>query len=904
MKQNRSRLYIFLLLQLICVPVFAQQEQPYNRFQFHTYQWQVLKTDAFNIYYSKGTDTLCNYLKSILPTAIAKVKKNMLEDVMRSPNIIIYPSIDQLYESNIGSYELQQYTFPTFVSKASRILLAYNGSYTELEGQTYEALARYEWETQIPIGVKEQAKSKKDEVPFWFKEGAIKYFAHNWPITAEQTFSRSFEDKPFNNWLEIQAYEPRLAGQAFCYYLSMHYQKKVVAQAYFQLKKGKSLPRAIRLVTKHTLDSLQNQCFAFYKQRFELKTEKTTQTPITITHKKGIVQQVVISPDKHYIAYVCTRYSNRTVYIYDINTKRTKKINIYQLPPWLDDHSKDQYPLLELNNNDLNIAIPIKGKICIRQYDVNGKLRNTDKLKGADGIYHFETTTTNNTYHLAAYRKGQNGNVSYNTNTDKYSLGTTTGKALMADFKTINDSIYIYNQIEKEWIDKNKQYPIDTPKAWLKDYLTIKREQAKEDSILKKAKDTTYYFLDDVFAASQKNKKSNKDTTKKKTTEKAEPYVLQLHSAYFSAKVNNDYLINRYQPFLNYQGSFKFPEVSGMAQGGFADLFENHHFSMAYAIPSGTEGSDFFAKYENTAKKLDWGLMYYRKVASIQPDQNRNWTDENGNPYPNTAKVKTHYYELSFHYPLSYYASIDFQQAIRQDKTVFLATDKYSLDFNPIQSAWSITTLSYTLNKLKPTLPYLFKGFKANATMDVFKGFTQQEATVLGTTLNLSFHQPLYKYITLVTQLHTGYSGGDQKVLYNLGGTDNNVTPRVDTTVHFKQTAPYAFQTLVTPFRGYYQNSLYGNEYLLFNADIYFPIFQTLIPIETALPSINNLQLGIFTDAATAKETWQSNPNNGKWKQSYGLSARTSLAGYPIRVDVAWPGFSKQAVLYFSLSLK
>jgi outer membrane protein assembly factor BamA len=87
---------------------------------------------------------------------------------------------------------------------------------------------------------------------------------------------------------------------------------------------------------------------------------------------------------------------------------------------------------------------------------------------------------------------------------------------------------------------------------------------------------------------------------------------------------------------------------------------------------------------------------------------------------------------------------------------------------------------------------------------------------------------------------------------------------------------------------------------------VYFPIFQTLIPLETPLSFINNLQLGMFSDLATANETWNNaNPNNNTWFWSYGLSARTTLAGYPIRVEVAWPGmFSKQPVWYFSLNLR
>ena len=47
------------------------------------------------------------------------------------------------------------------------------------------------------------------------------------------------------------------------------------------------------------------------------------------------------------------------------------------------------------------------------------------------------------------------------------------------------------------------------------------------------------------------------------------------------------------------------------------------------------------------------------------------------------------------------------------------------------------------------------------------------------------YHQPLYKYITLVTRAQVGQSGGESYMLYNIAGMDNNVTIKVDSNVHF-----------------------------------------------------------------------------------------------------------------------
>ena len=476
----------------------------------------------------------------------------------------------------------------------------------------------------------------------------------------------------------------------------------------------------------------------------------------------------------------------------------------------------------------------------------------------------------------------------------------------IVSYEASNDSLFIFFNKADDWI-RNNTINIADSSRWLIDYTKRVHAIAEEDSILKAAKNETHTILEQalITESGKQYSKKSQDSIKhllEYDSKKIKPYVLQLHKAYFSAKVSNDYFINRYQPYLNYQGQYKFPELGGLLQGGLSDLLENHHFNIGFRLPISTEGSDFFFHYENTSKKIDWGLSFFRKVESQQPDSKRDWKDENGRPFPNFTKIKTHYYELSLTYPLTYESALSMQTAVRRDRTIFLATDKYSLDFENIESVWSITTLSYKLNKLRPTLPMLNKGYEVKGILDVFKGFSQKELFLMGNTLHVAYHLPIYKYITLVTQVHGGYSGGDANVLYNLGGIDNNLTQRIDSNVHFSQDAPYAFINLVTPFRGYLQNRLYGYSYALVNYDLYFPIFQTLIPIETPLPSINNLQLGLFSDIANAWRDEKS--NNNSWKYSFGMSARTILAGYPLRIDVAWPGtFSKEPLWYFSLKL-
>lgn len=1022
---NKRRKYLFcrhfFMIVLLCfgfITGTAQvtKEQPYNRFQYHKFKWRTFHTEAFHVYFPYGNDSLGKFIVAELPEAIERVKHRMVTNLFETPNIIIYPSPDQLYESNIGMYEIEEKTLPTFVKTGNRIVLFYNGSYVDLKAQIYEAIVRSIWESQLKSDIAEQAKgANKSAIPFWFSEGAIRYFAHQWPVQAEDELRRSFENNNFQNWHEVIAYQPRLSGQAFCYYLTDQYYEQAVMQLFGQLKKKKDLRRSIRLIAKRELDSLYVLCFDYYNQRFSRQLQDSSQIQIetsAVPHKKGIIKTVLSDEDGKNVTYVLSRNNNRTVFNYNIPSGKTNKVSTYKLPPWINDYSKDQYPLVKnQGQNSLMVTQPIKGKLSVNQFSPLGGKYGQNNITGIDGVTNIQTTQSGQ-YLLSGYRKGQSDIVEYDANREKYSpytsdryddgylaMNTTnkvyftttrpmeatndtvtppiaqgiytvngkdvlgivrdtlpyivwdkpiviSGTELLAThtrygtecfalvntnnraiqtlkeyqpiqylqaqqqintYRNNSDSIWITQEPFREWAKKNTSE--DTNSRWLMDYRKRAAIRAKEDSLLMASKLNSITFLKDVLIpkGAKEQDEKRKDSTEASllfNPKKVKPYILQLHSAYFSVKANNDYLINRYQPYLNYQGQFKFPEIGAMIQAGFTDLFENHHIGIGFRIPTATEGSDFFVNYRNTKKNLDWGLIYFRKVETVQPDAQRMWVNEEGLTYPGLAKVKTHYYELSLQYPITYYLSIGLDQAFRYDRTIFLATEKYSLVFDDIKSLWSITTLSLKQNKLRPTIPLLYRGYTAKLFIDGFKGFSQNGDALYGVNVKAEHHQPIYRYITLVTKAQAGHSGGGSNILYNVAGIDNNATVRVDSTVHFSQKAPYAFQSLITPFRGHLQNSLYGNQYAVFNVDLYFPLFQTLIPIETPLSFVNLLQLGLFSDVGTAKETWQKPQVSNGVLWSYGLSARSKLAGYPIRFDIAWPGtFSKKPVWYFSLSL-
>ncbi|MER3464888.1 MAG: hypothetical protein C4329_11215 [Chitinophagaceae bacterium] len=145
---------------------------------------------------------------------------------------------------------------------------------------------------------------------------------------------------------------------------------------------------------------------------------------------------------------------------------------------------------------------------------------------------------------------------------------------------------------------------------------------------------------------------------------------------------------------------------------------------------------------------------------------------------------------------------------------------------------------------------------------------------------------------------------------------DNKPAPDID----------YAYQTLAVNLRGFKQNVANGNNNIVLNSEIRMPVFSTLLnrPINNAF--LRNFQIVQFIDLGTA---WNGNYNSlarpsitytdpnspqvavkieaggiGPFAGGYGFGARSTLLGYFVKFDVAWPMnvfFKGKPVTYLAL---
>ncbi|RYE24151.1 MAG: hypothetical protein EOP51_08285 [Sphingobacteriales bacterium] len=408
---------------------------------------------------------------------------------------------------------------------------------------------------------------------------------------------------------------------------------------------------------------------------------------------------------------------------------------------------------------------------------------------------------------------------------------------------------------------------------------------------------------------------------------KAQPYRLSFRPDFFTVRLDNTVLFNKYQSVQQNGGRYNNPDLGGMITVGLDDAMENHRFTGGFRLPLNFSGNTYFLQYENFKRRVDWALLFLR--TSNMTSSVVTFVDSANNPVAQQEvilKTNTNYLQGTVSYPFDRVRSVRMHLGLRQDQLNLRAENALGLA-NPEKpnQYWVNSRVEYIFdNTVRPALN-IYNGFRYKFFAEYMYQLNGDVGGFYNLGLDFRYYKKLYKNVIWANRLAGAHSAGDQKILYNLGGVDNWMMPKYSEYVPVRPTENYAFQALATNLRGYEQNSRNGNTYAVYNTEIRVPVFSTFIkkPIQSAF--IRNFQAIAFVDAGSAWNGLVPNADalrndrilydpslspvqltitdeTGGIGVGYGAGARTNVFGYFLRLDAAWniEGRTKP-IWYFSI---
>lgn len=380
------------------------------------------------------------------------------------------------------------------------------------------------------------------------------------------------------------------------------------------------------------------------------------------------------------------------------------------------------------------------------------------------------------------------------------------------------------------------------------------------------------------------------------------------------SQLDNSFLGTNYQRFAGGSSPIYLnPGLNVLFKIGLSDLFEDKRIVAGFRI-SGALDNEYLLSWENRTKKIDKQLVLHRQ----------SFLKVNG--YAGVSKIQTHDARYTWKLPFSEVAATKFSLMYRNDRTVFASVSDESLARPHVYDNYGGAKLEYIFDNTRKRGLNLFNGTRFKLWCEYWRMIKEEQHDLLTFGFDFRNYKKIHRELIWANRLAGASSWGSDRLIYYMGGVDNWVNPQFDRSINIVKPEQYQFQTLATNMRGFKQNIRNGNNFVVLNSELRWPIFRYLLNRPIRSDFIHNFQIVTFGDVGMAwydvnpyseenvlnKNVYPGNPitltiYNQKEPivGGYGFGLRSRLLGYFIRVDFAWGVDDKKVqkgMTYLSLS--
>ena len=395
---------------------------------------------------------------------------------------------------------------------------------------------------------------------------------------------------------------------------------------------------------------------------------------------------------------------------------------------------------------------------------------------------------------------------------------------------------------------------------------------------------------------------------------KQENYYVNFSIDQVTSQLDASYLSQTYQKFTGYYVN---PGINGFLKIASSDLFEDYRISAGMRMGFNLN-NEYFISIERRKKLWDKQLFLHRLSLPSVSD----------NGY--TVKVLTHDAQYKLKYPINEVSSIAGTLSYRNDRTVSVSVDDPSLKQANAYDNWTGLKMEYVFDNTRPKGLNLYNGWRLKVFSEYYRGINihslEKRQDMVNAGFDIRHYLKLHRDLIWANRIAGASSWGTDRICYYLGGVDNQIAPKFNGQEQIKHPESYGFQTIATNMRGFTQNARNGNNFVVINSELRFPIFKYLANHPLRSDILNTFQIIPFFDVGmcwygtnpfskentTNQYSFYNNPikviiNEPKQPiiAGYGCGLRSRVFGYFIRLDLSWglDNYTRQnKVFYFSLT--
>ena len=382
----------------------------------------------------------------------------------------------------------------------------------------------------------------------------------------------------------------------------------------------------------------------------------------------------------------------------------------------------------------------------------------------------------------------------------------------------------------------------------------------------------------------------------KDTIQRPNNYYVELFADQLMSQIDFTSMNYSYQPFSGGTSPIYLNSGFNVFLGTkMKDLMEDYKIELGVKLNTTLINNEYMLRFSDYSKRLDKSITLHRYV-----------TDNYSKFYYRTFTNEA-FYTLS--YPFSEILSLRGTAIYRLDHQVNLAIDDYSLADKDVYDNWGGIRAELVYDNSKKLGTNLLVGSRGKIFAEYYQRIARNTNNMVVVGFDYRHYTRISRNFIWANRVAGSSSFGQQKLIYYMGGVDNWILASFDNGTSIDYTQNYAYQTLATNMRGFRQNIRNGNNFVVLNSELRFPVFSYFMDRPINMKFIKDFQIVAFGDLGTAWTGWNPyDPSNSLYNTQIsdgnlditvtelkeplvggiGFGLRTTLLGYFIRGDVAW----------------
>ena len=330
----KKSLFVFLfVLFIVGQNAHGQYYFGRNKIQYNNFEWYVLKTEHFDIYYYPEMRELAE-----IGAAYAEETYHLLEDkfnhnILRRIPLIFYATHAHFQETNTIPYIVPEGVGGFFEFLKGRVVVPANGSVSQFKRVLRHELVHVFTHSKTNRILKDHKQLNHPGTPLWFTEGLAEYWSRAWDSEAEM-FIR---DAVLNDYLFPLSRMYQITGSFLMYkegqnvlkYISETYGDEKLLQLIDNIWMSRQFSEVMKVTLGKNYKELDKEwIYALKKETYPLLEHYDSASMVTrqIT-KKGIniKPAYYLDDDQEKVVFISNRTGYSNIYLKSLAPEQKKK---------------------------------------------------------------------------------------------------------------------------------------------------------------------------------------------------------------------------------------------------------------------------------------------------------------------------------------------------------------------------------------------------------------------------------------------------------------------------------------------------------------------------------------------------------------------------------------------------